>query len=321
MDVSKVNEFFKEDECGPLSICAVEEESETKPRRWSDLPTGSPKLQCQFLSFSHFLSSLQKIPSVQQTRMWVLKCDFSLGFGDFGVISITPPSPLEKDGSPDQEDDSDEDKGQKFDDQTQNDKWPLLSCVERSHSVFLRGKNTFNPSPFESESFGGNNDAISQCQIFESKDPALESTLTYDCLQVAKDASFLFSDEHEENSETTSHSKSPEMNSSSSCSASSSNCFLTELHVASAEFVCFWNTCNHKEKNTDRLFHHILHCHLHRSTDFRSTRCLWRGCSRDGILKVFNSRHKLLVHVGIHCQKLREPQIVSIFIIFFLGTE
>lgn len=317
MEVSKAKECFKE-EVGSFNICVVGEQTEKKPRRWSELPTGSPKLQCQFLSFGHFLSSLPKFPSFQQTRMWVLSCDFSLGFEDLEIVSLTStPSQLEKGPNQEEDDNDDGEKEQNVDGQIPSETWPLLKGVERSHSLFLRGKNTLSHSPFECETFRVNN-AKSHGPFPENNDLTINSGLMrpYDCIQMAPGRSCLFSNDQEEISETTSRGKSFEVNSSSSCSASSSNCFSTELHIASADFTCFWNTCSHKEKSTDRLFHHILHSHLHRSTDFRSTRCLWRGCSRDGILKVFNSRHKLLVHVGIHCQKLKEPQVVSIYSLF-----
>lgn len=102
----------------------------------------------------------------------------------------------------------------------------------------------------------------------------------------------------------------------SSSSSGSSCCYFNSdvFYKEQNEFACGWNTCDYKELSVDKIFHHILHSHLHRTTNFRSSRCLWRGCSRDGIVKSFSNRHQLLIHVGIHCQRLKEPNSVSTYL-------
>lgn len=273
--------MLNENKCFPR-ISAGQESS---PIDFEHSITEQPIVKYAYVSFTQFLQSLPKIPSIEQTRVWVMSC--------------TEVVELEEHRQNLMEDDV---MRLPFEDhlKTHDETEGLAQESERDGNDFKRKSvmpqtttNTQHDLLADSKS---QNQSIAHLQRIKHRRATTEEEMPL----------LMSSPRHSMNS--------LELPCSSTISTGSSCSMINSDNCSSVreEFTCFWNTCYHKESSVDKVFHHMLHSHLHRTTDFRASRCLWRGCSRDGILKVFSNRHQLLVHVGIHCQKLKEPNLVSI---------
>lgn len=252
-------------------------------------PSDKPIVRYSFLSFTQFVHSLPKISTVEQTKTWVLKCAEYLGehgrnLDDDSLITLLPDRCSETELN-------EIGQGLSCEDLRSNRK-SFVPSIECNNDLLSDCKGHQKHSDDEAKT---NHEQKSSHRLNEEEIPLLMSSSRASMNSLELPCSSTIS------------------SAGSSNSMSNSDQFVNMPE----EFVCCWNTCYHKETSVDKIFHHILHSHLHRTTDFHSSRCLWRGCSRDGILKKFTDRHQLFIHVGIHCQKLKEPNLVSTSVLLF----